>query len=303
MTNVIESALSADSEESSIEFKESFDPKSAQDWCELIKDVVAIANTEGGIIMFGLDNQGNPKGYNVKPILQVDPAEITDKVHRYTGFQFSQFKMIPCKKKGSDLVALLIQPLLLPLVFEKPGTYDIGEGKQRNAFSAGTVYFRHGAKSEPGNMNDLASSFERRLAQVREAWLKNVRQVVEAPIGAKVITIQPDADAGALGVRLTDDPNAPTIGVLNPDTTHPFRQKDLIQAVNQGLPDGVIVNQYDIFCIRKIFGIEQKAIFHYSSKFSGHQYSSSLADWILEQYANDHGFFTKTRQKVYDSRH
>jgi hypothetical protein len=29
-----------------------------------------------------------------------------------------------------------------PIVFSKPGTYDIGGGKQKTAFSAGTVYFQ-----------------------------------------------------------------------------------------------------------------------------------------------------------------
>ena len=302
MVKLIEEALSAGSENSSIEFKESFDPQSAQDWCELVKDIVAIANTKGGAIVFGVNDDGEPMGFDVNPVLQIDPAEFTDKIYRYTGFQFSQFQMVSFEKNGHTLAALLIDALPLPLVFEKPGTYDIGQGKQRSAFSAGAVYFRHGAKSEPGNTNDLTLAFEHRLEQVRENWLKNVRQVIEAPLGSTVITIEPSSDLSALPVRLSDDPNAPLISAVSPDTTHPYRQKELMDAVNQRLPEGVRINQYDVLCIRRLHDIDGKRTFHYLPKFGGHQYSPALADWIIQQYDQDKEFFTKSRQMAHDQK-
>lgn len=55
MEKIIEIALIANSETAEIEFKEYFDLTSAQDWCEIVKDIISIANTDGGIIIFGLD--------------------------------------------------------------------------------------------------------------------------------------------------------------------------------------------------------------------------------------------------------
>lgn len=152
MPNPIAAALVADSETSWIEFKESFDPTSGQDWCEIIKDLIAIANSGDGVIVFGLNSKGLPTGDNVAAVFKPDPADITNKIYRYTGFQFSAFTVEKCDKQKTSLVALTVGATSTPVVFERPGTYDIGGGKQKTAFSAGSVYFRHGAKSEPGNL-------------------------------------------------------------------------------------------------------------------------------------------------------
>ena len=179
MGNQIESGLSADKETASIEFKENFDISSSRDWCEIIKDIIAIANTGGGVIVIGLNDAGVPVGTDVNSLSNLDPADITNKINKYTGYQFDQFKLKNCEKENYTLVAIQVESVSPPIVFEKPGTYDIGEGRQKTAFSAGTIYFRHGAKSEPGNTHDLQKAFEKRLEIVREAWLQNVRQVVE----------------------------------------------------------------------------------------------------------------------------
>jgi hypothetical protein len=37
-----------DGESTTLDFKSSFDPDSKQDWCELIKDMLAMSNSGGG---------------------------------------------------------------------------------------------------------------------------------------------------------------------------------------------------------------------------------------------------------------
>ena len=189
MTNLIEKALSAKSESKHIEFKQGFDPGSSHEWCELIKDIVAIANSGGGVIIFGLDSVGAPTGLPVEQVNKVDPAEISNKISRYTGFIDLDCEILHLNKNEKDLVAFLIPSTPTPLVFQKPGTYDIGQGKQRNAFGAGTVYFRHGAKSEPGTSDDLRRVIERQLEVVRKSWLNGVKKVVKAPPGAQILTV------------------------------------------------------------------------------------------------------------------
>jgi hypothetical protein len=44
----------SDSESAELEFKAAFDPASPSEWCELIKDIVAMANSGGGLIVFGI---------------------------------------------------------------------------------------------------------------------------------------------------------------------------------------------------------------------------------------------------------
>ena len=48
------------------------------------------------------------------------------------------------------MAAIKIGPAFPPIVFTRPGTYSVEGGRQKTAFSQGTVYFRHGAKKRPG---------------------------------------------------------------------------------------------------------------------------------------------------------
>jgi len=54
----IKNVLAAKRESKRIDFKERFDTQAAGEWCEIIKDIVAMANSGGGAILFGTDNIG-----------------------------------------------------------------------------------------------------------------------------------------------------------------------------------------------------------------------------------------------------
>ncbi len=212
MSDIIKRALTAKRESKHVEFKQAFDPNSARGWCELVKDLAAIANSGGGIIVFGLDNFGEPTGESIAAIISIDPADIANKVSKYTGLVDFEFEIRTLEKKGNKLVAFVIQPVSIPLVFEKPGTYDIGGGEQRTTFSVGTVYFRHGAKSEPGTSDDIRRVIERQLEYIRKSWVKGVKKVVQAPAGSQIVTVQASSHNAhpllATQVRAVNDPNA-----------------------------------------------------------------------------------------------
>ncbi|MGC2161978.1 MAG: ATP-binding protein [Silvibacterium sp.] len=211
MSDLIERALKAKRESKHIEFKSCFDPTSDGDWCEVIKDIVAIANSGGGVIIFGLNSNGAPADYSVEEIGRVDPADISNKIAKYAGPVDIQLDVADLEKEEKLLLAFIIQQVSIPLVFLRPGTYNIVGGKQKTAFGQGTVYFRHGAKSEPGTTDDIRSVVERQLEQVRNSWIKGVRKVVEAPPGSQVV-IQSARNRHnpiqANAVRVVNDPNA-----------------------------------------------------------------------------------------------
>ncbi len=58
-------AVSSDRETAAVEFKSAFDVHSNREWCELLKDVVAIANSGGGVIVIGLDDHGAPSNIDI----------------------------------------------------------------------------------------------------------------------------------------------------------------------------------------------------------------------------------------------
>ena len=288
-------------ERKSVDFKASFDGASPGDWCELIKDLVAMANSAGGHILVGVNDDGSlSRDPSVSYVLKIDPAAITDKIAKYTGVQFDGVSVFESKREGSSIAVLEVHASDELLLFEKVGNYQSREGKQKTAFGQGTIYFRHGAKSEPGTANDVRQFLDRRLASLRRQWLSGVRKIVAAPIGS-VVTVSPTGvtqsrDPSAVPIRITDDPNAPQYRLVNPDETHPLRQKEVIGEVNREARPSPLLNQHSFRAIRAVHSADAKPEFVHKSKFSSPQYSLSFVEWLKRSIAEDPLFVTKAAE-------
>jgi Putative DNA-binding domain len=310
MSALVDKALKAKRESKLVDFKSAFDPESTGDWCELVKDVVAMANSGGGAIVIGLDNGGSPSKNNVKPVLDLDHAKFVDKIRKYTGFEFGELEVHEAKKQDDTVAVIEISAVKVPMVFTEVGTYAIeveGKQKQKTAFSKGTVYFRHGAKSEPGTTEDIRNVIERQLEAIRGEWLDGVRKVVRAPQGSSVTVFSGEVKESnspeATPIRLVDDPNAPGYRLIDHDTTYPHRQTELVDVVNGMLPEGIDVNTYDILAVRRVHGIDGDPRYCHTPKFGSPQYSDNFAKWIVDRHKENKNFFAEARQKYYDQTH
>lgn len=299
MNAFLEKALLAQRESKSVEFKDRLRPDQAQDWCEIVKDLVAIANSGGGCLLIGVNNNGTQSDHDITTLSSLDPATVTDKIARYTGEQYSEFEILEAQRNGFPVFAFVLSPVTIPMVFTQPGTYEIAPGKQKTAFAKGTVYFRHGAKSEPANSKDLREFVDGLLESTRKSWLGNIRKVVQAPTGYRVTVLPPDVveskSSSATPIRIVEDPNAPAYRKIDPDMTHPHRLKDVVQIMNQRLKGQRRVNSYDIQCVRRAHNIDKKPAFFYHSKFASPQYSDSFVDWLIEEVRKDKEFIAKVR--------
>ncbi len=298
---LIEKGLDARRESKHVEFKTLFDPSSREAWCELVKDIVAMANSGGGVILIGLNNDGTPSGATVNSVLEIDPAIVTDKINRYTGCQFTEYEIRGCQKGEQQVVAIAVGEVSIPLVFQQPGTYPVQGGRQKTAFSKGTVYFRHGAKSEPGTTEDFRRTIERHLDAVRREWLQGVRKVVQAPPGAQVTVLPPEVvqstSPSATPIRITDDPNALEYRIVDPDRAYPYRLTELVQETNRRLPRGVEINKHDIMSVRGVYHIDERREFICKLRFSSPLYSNAFVDWLIEHYLEDNDFFISARRR------
>jgi Putative DNA-binding domain/EC042_2821-lke REase len=294
-------ALAAQRESKHVEFKEKFDHTDAQDLCEVVKDIVAMANSGGGHILFGVKNDGSVSGWDCTLLHGLDSAQLTDKIASYVGEQFSEFDIYEAERRGSRIAVMEVRPVHIPLIFVRPGTYDVGQGKQKTAFAKGTAYFRHGAKSEPGTSQDIRQSVQREIEVIRRSWLGNIRKVVDAPHGHKVMVLPPEVveseGASATPIRLVDDPEAPADRKIDPNKTHPYRQKEVVEEINRALAGAHEVSPYDIQCVRKVHKIdESKPQFFYRPMFASARYSHAFIDWMVAQYKKNTAFYEETRR-------
>lgn len=298
---LLNQALDDKVESDKVDFKEMFDIASKADWCEIIKDIVAMANSGGGVLLIGINNEGRPSGYDVTKFLEYDPADVTNKLFSFTGKHFGNFTIVNAQKENQTIAALVVGRTSTPLVFVKTGDYLDKNGKQKQAFTNGMVYFRHGAKSEPCTSDDLQQFVNREIEILRDAWLSNIRKVVEAPEGAQIVILQGNqtsiAENDIQNIRLVDDPNAPVHQMLDPNKTHPYRAKEVVQLVDKKIGDRVKINSYDILAIKHIHNIENIRRFYYLPNHGTSSYSQVFVEWLIEQFEKDNNFFQATKER------
>jgi len=291
----------AQGETAVLDFKATFNPKLLRDWCELVKDIVAMANSGGGIIVIGADDDGEPNGLDVQPILDIDPATIADKIYKYTDTHAIRCRVSAHTRKAIPVCAFCVEATPIPIVFAQAGTYE-AETKQKSAFAQGAVYFRHGAKSEPGTTEDLRAALERELERIRSSWLDGIAKVITAPAGS-VVSVTPigdvklTGDEGATPIKLVNDATAPTYKLEATDALYPYRLKEAAAAINQ-LLQGVKISTHDVTCVRKVHEVDTNPTFFHKPKYSSPQYSQAFVDWMVDAHAADNEFFLKARASL-----
>ena len=315
-----------DGESASVDFKASFDPGSKQDWCELIKDLIAMTNSGGGCIVVGISDDGTFSGSDIGPLLAVDPADVTNRIHAYTEQHFAAFDIAHGTRFGRPVAAIKIGPSRIPIIFTAHGGYA-APGGQKAAFVKGSVYFRHGAKSEPGTSDDLRLALERELELVKGFWLDGIGKVMAAPAGSTVQILQhdltlrdsPDATAvklttddgapklgienvtlrdtaEATAIRLTNDDNAPTLSIRQADKLYPYRQKELVKRLSERLEGRPTVSGHDLQCVRRVHKVDDDPMFSYAAQYSPRKYTETYVDWLVEQVTADPLFFQNARE-------
>jgi hypothetical protein len=300
-----QSQLLFTSESAEQDFKSEFNPEINGEWCELIKDIVAMANSGGGRILIGVNDDGTPSQFDVTKVLETDLAPVIDRLYKFTDIHFANIVIRPERFGSSTIAVIEVGGIRSPLCFNQAGNYAIPGGKQKCAFQQGTVYFRHGPKSEPATSEDLRRFIDKKNEEARAEILANLQKVVLAPPGAAVSIGVPVQGASVVGVhqqpvRLVDDPNAPATQLLDPNATHQFRLKEVVSEVNGRLAGTAHISTHDVLGVRRLHRTDQKRNYYYKPMNGSGQYSGAFIDWLANQIAADSNFLTSLRQKHHE---
>jgi hypothetical protein len=253
------------------------------DYVELVRDVAAMANSGGGVIV--LDSAAG-----------VDEELLHEQLSRYAEPEFEGVEVESLSRNGRPSTAVVVEGVRnAPLVFTRTGR----TGGDHVAFVRGGLYFRHGAKSEAATGEDVRDFIRRQLDATRTQWLANMRQVMHAPDGAEVAVIETaerDEEGRPTLIRLTTDPHAPLYGQVDPDQSHPYRQKEVIREVNARLGEGA-VNAFDVLSVRRVHTISEETgpEFVHVPKFGSPQYSDAFVDWLVAERQRDPRFFEQAK--------
>jgi hypothetical protein len=270
-----------------VELVERFDPHAPGVWLELVRDVAALANSGGGVVVLSGD---------------VEEEQLHEELAHYAEPEFEAFELHDITRAGRRATAIVVEGVAnTPLVFTRTGRYRSVDGDEHVSFARGGLYFRHGAKSERATGADVRDFIKRQLDATRSQWLANIRQVMHAPDGAEVAVIETaerDDEGRPTLIRLTTDPHAPLYGQVDPDRSHPYRQKEVIREVNLRLR-GDIVNAFDVLSVRRVHTIteETRPEFVHIPKFGSPQYSDAFVDWLVGEHEREPLFFARAKEK------
>jgi hypothetical protein len=106
-------AETANQESKQLDFKGQFED-TTECWCALMKDIIAMANSGGGILVFGANSDGTPSGVDCNALLKCDLAAISSKAFKWTGYEFAELETVVVRRWSS--VKLTCQSLLVSQV-------------------------------------------------------------------------------------------------------------------------------------------------------------------------------------------
>jgi hypothetical protein len=293
-------------ETDTIEFKIVFE-ETTQAWIELIKDIVAMANTHGGLIIIGVHDDGSPTIFDSSYLELLDNTTFIDKIFKYTNCRLSGLKVYPAQRKGSRVFVIEIAPRDIPIIFTSPGEYEVKdkEGKtiKKSAFPVGSIYFRHSARSDPGTSDDLARWLTQNLKEYKDNLMNGIVKVIDAPRGSDFQIIPRNVHATdskvAFNIRITDDPSAPTYTIVNADKLFPYRQFEIIAKLKT---EGININQHDFLLYRIMNNLDSNPDLSHKLAHSSRNYSARVIDIIKNEYQNNSKLFLELRNMKREKR-
>ncbi len=296
-------ALGARRQSKHVAFRASFDPTSDRQWCELVRDLVAMANTDGGALVLGLDDAGAAVGVDPAIFRALDRSSVTERVRHLTGYDLPELTVRRAEKDTRPVLALVVERASVPIPFTR--------ACETPAISPGTVFVRRGRRSVSATRRDLEAAIEHRLDEERRTWRSRVAEVIRIPASVHVSAaaakgvgdVKQVTEPGAPGIRIVDQADAPAYRLENPDSVYPYRQKELIARLRQLLPDGTTVTGHTLMTINWAHGTRERPEWTYHPKFGSVQYNEDFARWIVEQVGRDPQFFDKAHRHWYAIRY
>lgn len=178
------------------ELKSTFDPSSRRTKLQIVRHLVALANSGGGTLDFGY-TETETIGIPLSDAKQLDGARMGDLASSYVapGIVRVSHEFIPLADSERVGVRLTVEPSgQFPLVVSKTGDYP---GGSEPIFKVGDIYVRHGAKSERADYQDLVQIIKRAIEADRGVLAKALNDLVRFPPGTEVEVrvMRPSAEA------------------------------------------------------------------------------------------------------------
>lgn len=180
----VEELLTRGRESAKLDYKSMFDPSDSCHRFQLTKHIVAMANTVGGYIVIGVDDDGTPVGLDAGEANRIDEATVRSQVSGSITPSLSIFVDSSVEWNGDRFAIVTVLPHKERiLVFESDGQCHDGQ-RQYHVFREGEVVVRHGSASERWNQEDADFLLDRASLRQKEQWREEFREDFQAIFGS-----------------------------------------------------------------------------------------------------------------------
>jgi hypothetical protein len=173
-----------------LEFKSEFDGLKPT-WLDLLKHAVAMANSGGGMLVFGVDKNGNRVGIRSSLLQTLDPANVSNKLRSFTGGRVatSYRELVDAGKLFGFLQVVAGEKLV---VFESDGNFQGLDGKPGRAFIKGVIYTRIPGSTREAEQVDLDLLIDRFVQSRVSRIVARIEHVAHAPLESDLVVSRSD---------------------------------------------------------------------------------------------------------------
>ncbi len=184
-------------EDNRVDYKQTVDLDSEKEWLGLTKDISAFANTRGGYLIFGVNDQDKEVvglSKKVEAVLK-DANNLQLKINRHLEPDISTLRSKACQIGGKTIVVMYVpQSFNVTHLIKKDGVFKQQSGKPKTILHQGTFYVRRSASNHLGDSRDLDDVVERRIDQFRDALIDKVARVVKTPAESNLFILSKDPE-------------------------------------------------------------------------------------------------------------
>jgi len=169
-------------EEDVLDYKRLYDLSSQRHKVDIVCDLVAMANTNGGYIVLGVDEtieggrQFTSVGLDNEILKDLDVTKIADQVATYVMARLNIFLQIHhlAEMDGKTFALLYVsQGDDLPIIFTKDGQFE-HNGRSKTKFRSGEIFVRRGAASVRADQNDMRRIISLIRRREKEKWIEDL---------------------------------------------------------------------------------------------------------------------------------
>lgn len=154
---------------------------------DLIKNLIAMANSGGGEIIFGCDETSEP-GVEEQVVDSLDSARLADFAYKFTKpINLDLSHAVRQLENGYFLCSVHVAAVEYPIVMAEKGDWrGMDSGRDKSLFVKGDIWVRHSSKTERATYEDLRRWMEQAKKLERDLILERFTKIINVPENAEI---------------------------------------------------------------------------------------------------------------------